>query len=440
MAEVETIPPSNLSVNPENPRLGQPNLGQRETLREIAENQKHKLVNLAKDILEHGLNPSELPIVTPHKGDKGKYTVLEGNRRIVAIKALENPDTFVGVLDARLLHQLRELSKQYLENPIDGVLCAVVKEPTDAVHWQQLKHTGENQGAGVVPWNSQDVSRFSARSGKLPVVTQILDFLEGEGRLSAEERRAVPATSFKRLISTPEVRDKVGISISGGEFKRLGSKAAVGKALAHLAKDLTRPGGTKTKGIYTKDDRKDYADKIPANLVVTKTLDKGVTPSLPDAPEPKKSTTKRLPRPKLREKLIRTDCVLQFPRGRLRDIEGELRRLRIDEYPNAIAVLFRVFFELGVDHYIDKHGLSVSAHDRLIVKALAVVTDLLAKQKLTEQQAKPVRKACQKNSLLAPSIPVMHDYVHNEHAFPVPGDLRAYWDNLQPFFVAISSP
>jgi hypothetical protein len=436
MAEVETIAPSNLSVNPENPRLGQPNLGQRQTLREIAENQKRKLVNLAKDILENGLDPSSLPIVTPHKSDKGKFTVLEGNRRIAAIKALENPDTFVGVLDSGLLHQLRDLSKQYLENPIDGILCAVVKDAQDAFHWMKLRHTGENQGAGVVPWNSQDVSRFSARTGGLPLDTQALDFLESEGRLTPEERRAVPATSFRRLLSNPEFREKVGISVSKGELKRLGSKAAVGKALAHVAKDLAR-GDTKTEHIYTVEDRKEYAAKLPASIVVKKTLEVGVSPSS-ETPEPKKTITKRVARPKLREKLIRTDCVLQFPSGRLADIEDELRRLKIDDYPNAVAVLFRVFFELSVDHHIKKHSLPITERDKLIVKGLAVAADLVARKKLTDMQARPVRKACQKNSLLAPSIPVMHDYVHNPDAFPVPGDLRAYWDNLQPFFVAIS--
>jgi len=85
-------------------------------------------------------------------------------------------------------------------------------------------------------------------------VTQILDFLEEHGHLSPEERRAVPATSFKRLISTPEVRDKLGISIANGEFKLHASKAAVGKAVGHVAKDLAR-GTTKTEKIYTKDDR-----------------------------------------------------------------------------------------------------------------------------------------------------------------------------------------
>ena len=114
MAEYETIMPSNLLVDAENPRLKDANQGQRDALRAVASDQKRKLLVLAKDIVEHGMNPSDLPIVMPHKTDRTKYIVLEGNRRLSALKSLENPDTLVGAIDAAILAQLRKLSQSYL--------------------------------------------------------------------------------------------------------------------------------------------------------------------------------------------------------------------------------------------------------------------------------------------------------------------------------------
>jgi len=440
MAEIESIAPSNLQLDAENPRLDKANQGQRETLRALATEQKRKLVLLAKDIVEHGLNPSDLPIVTPHGTDRSKYTVLEGNRRIAALKALEAPDTLVGAIDAGLLLKLRELSKQYLSDPEDLISCLVVKNASEAAHWIKLRHTGENEGIGIVQWGSQESSRFDARTGGVaqPEI-QVLDFLEKEHYLTAAERAAVPATSLRRLIGTPAVRQKVGITLEKGSVHVMADRKKVGKALAWVAKDLSS-GATKTDDIYTADKRAAYANKLPPSVAVAPTKAKGTKIGESSDGAVKKASAKKVRKLKPRAKLIPPDCVLHVVGDRMKLIEHELRTMAIEDYPNAIAVLFRVFFELSVDHYLDNNAVSgVTVRDKLIVKTQKVTEDLVKRKKLDDQQAKPVRKACIKNSYLAPSIPVMHEYVHNEWAFPQPGDLRAYWSNLQPFFAAIWS-
>ena len=53
----------------------------------------------------------------------------------------------------------------------------------------------------------------------LEVHSQALDFLEKRGDLKPEQRRKVPAASFRRLIGTPEVRAKLGIEVVNGELR-----------------------------------------------------------------------------------------------------------------------------------------------------------------------------------------------------------------------------
>ena len=182
-----------------------------------------------------------------------------------------------------------------------------------------------------------------------------------------------------------------------------------------------------------------YANKLTKTIIVKPTAKKGEGSSVVQG----KTTAKRKPTVRAdlrkRDRLIPRDCVLNIDDQRVRDIENELRSLSLENYTNAVSVLFRVFLELSVDAYIDKSTLTISDKEFLHKKLTAVVNDLVTKKKLTRKQAAPVRKACQKNSFLAPSVNLMHAYIHNQHIFPAPGDLRAGWDGLQPFVIAVWS-
>lgn len=440
MGETISIRPADLLINGENPRLPDPNLGQREAQRELAHDQGRKLLVLAKDIVEHGLSPADLPIVIPARDDLKRYIVLEGNRRLGALKALENPEWLVGTVDDVVLREMRELSRQYQETPVESVTCFMVKDRGDADHWIMLRHTGQNEGAGVVPWGSDETARFQARTRKPEIHSQALNFLEHLGALTPKVRRKVPATSYKRLLGTPEVRAKVGIELEDGEMKVLGDTKRVARALLYIANDLIR-GTTKTKDIYARDQRVEYANNLPPDIVVTPTRKNGngiTTGGLQTQGRPQR--TKGLTRAKARNQLIPRDCVLAVSDQRVREIETELRHIPLDDFPNAVSVLFRVFVELSVDSYISTSSLPQPPKDNLRNKMGAVLKDLLERTKLTREQAIPVRRAMQKGSFLAPSIDLMHNYVHNQYVFPAPGDLRADWNSLQPFIVAIWSP
>ena len=138
--------------------------------------------------------------------------------------------------------------------------------------------------------------------------------------------------------------------------------------------------------------------------------------------------------------LIPSDLALNITDERLRHISIELQRLSLANYPNAVSILIRVFIELSADIYIDRNSLTgVRERDKLVKKLASVTDDLVRRNKLTPKQAAPVKKACEEDSLLAPSIVLMHEYVHNPYMFPSDSDLRNTWDNLQPFVIAIWS-
>ena len=435
MPDPMPIPVADLLLDEENPRLATPNQGQRETIRAMATFQGSRLQVLATDIVRHELDPSDLFIVM--EVENKRYVVLDGNRRVTALKVLENPEIVNGAVTAGVLRTLKRLSSEYHSNTIDAVLCTVVNGRTEADHWIELKHTGYQDGAGPLRWGPDEGARFRARTGgTLDVETQALNFLQRRGDITPEFRQKVPTSTYRRLLGTPAVREKLGLDWKDKELIVMGEESAVAKALFYVANDLAERRIT-VRSLDRQADRIRYAASLPPDIVVT--LSATRTGKQADTKTKQRSSTSTA-RQSDRDRLIPGTAALNVTDNRLRNIETELKRLSLQQYPNAISVLFRVFLELSADTYIEEVGLSNVTVESSLGRKLQVVTDdLLTKRKLSDQQAKVVRRASQRDSYLGPSITGMHQYLHNKHMHPAPSDLRADWDSLQPWFKAVWS-
>ncbi len=121
---------------------------------------------------------------------------------------------------------------------------------------------------------------------------------------------------------------------------------------------------------------------------------------------------------------------------RHRQIWEELQfKLRLEDHPNAISVLFRVLFELAIDNYITRTNLTaVHANDPLKNKVKKVAADLEAKNKIDGKYAGLIRKLDNADGLF--SIDTMNRYVHSPDFAPSPSHLTALWDQASRLIVA----
>ena len=191
---------------------------QRDALEKIVQSQGAKLVNLAEDIVAEGMSPAHRMLVmkAKGKGDTG-YIVMDGNRRLAALRVLANPAVLEGMSNVGDItaQRLRKLAKDFdlaKIQPFDVFIC---KNEAEARHWIEAIHTGENEGRGVVSWDGIATARYRGNNASL----KVLDFIKAAGKLSEEEQAALerfPITNLDRLLATPEVRELLGLTLREG--------------------------------------------------------------------------------------------------------------------------------------------------------------------------------------------------------------------------------
>jgi hypothetical protein len=444
MPNAREIPLAKLRLDTSNPRLDDGRQSQRDALTSMMQAQEEKLVVLARDIVKNGLSPIDRFLVTPAEDNADEFIVLEGNRRITALKLLANPTLGNGVLRNSDVAKLKELAhgSQFDEN--SEIDCIIVSDRDEANHWLRLRHGGALEGMGVVNWGATERERFEARSGEASPELQVLSLLTGNGVITPEEADNISITSLRRLLSDKDVRSKLGIEIDrknrkvSTHFPINEVLKGLGKVAHEMASDDFRVGK-----IYHDSDRKTFMSKFKAaNLPNPKTRLPAAVELGASAPasaaaaasSPKKGGGRVA---KHRATVAPTNLRLKIPQAKIRDIYRELQQLKLEKYANAGAVLLRVFGELTADHYIKKHKLSIKAGAELKTKLQLVHDDLETKGVMTRNELAPIRKAISDPGLPALSISTFNLYVHSYDLTPSPRDVRTAWDNLQLFFERI---
>ncbi len=104
----------------------------------------------------------------------GHFIVLEGDRRILAAKLLKNPSLVID-LDMPEAHKkrLQKAAIGFDVKKIEPVDCFEVADRAEGVEWIRQRHSGEDEGRGIVGWSAIAVSRFRGRDAAL----QALDFV-----------------------------------------------------------------------------------------------------------------------------------------------------------------------------------------------------------------------------------------------------------------------
>jgi hypothetical protein len=244
----DTLSISEIQLDEKNPRFPQVS-NQKQAIHAMYEDQKDKLLELAKDIVEFGLNPSTRLIVFK---EKGKCIDGDGNRRLTVLKILETPDL---IINTKSYGKFIELSKEFKKKKISDVECVVFNSRIDTKHWLEINHLGEQDGKGQIGWNPSQKERFH---GKHSLGLDAKEKLFSDGRINQQEYDSMNISTLNRLLESRPGKYALSISTNANEtkFNDIDSLEKVYKALV----------GKAVKVVYHDSDKKNFLTETLGSL------------------------------------------------------------------------------------------------------------------------------------------------------------------------------
>lgn len=430
-----------LDINIENPRFA-PAISQRDAIIRMVKDQmlsggQNKLLKIAKHILSKGLNPHDLPYITTSPTTPKHYVVLEGNRRITALKLLREPKILEDVYPS-LTKKFNALAKNTDLSIFDRIECSFYDNEEDAKIWIELKHTGENDGIGTDGWDYEQQQRYKGNSA----ITEIIDYVKLSNDIEPdikEKLSKVRYTNLERLLRDVSGKKFLGLKLKDGKYFSTCPTQEFNKGLSAIIDRVSKPA-FKVTDIYYKEDRAKFFNKIPKyQHPKGKSVAEWPVSNPPASTKPsiKKAKSRDKPKSTERASLIPNDFKISIKETKAHNIYKELKALDAEEYSNAVAVLFRVFIELSVDSYLsNKPEIKTRNNDRLKDKIKKVCNNLEDKKILKSEELTGARELTNTEESYL-SVNTFHAFVHNIKYSPSPFDLKVKWDNLQPFIKSI---
>lgn len=457
---------ASLHLDAKNPRLGRQTMvrSPREIIQYLFEHDK--AMDVAQSIVTRGYFPNE-PLLAIKVN--GQFVIVEGNRRLAALKALREP----GLLEGRMSRKIEQLSRQ-IEDPNDIVRVPVTLAPSRKATDRLL--AGRHIGTPVMAWQAENRASFildklaegytneqlrdqlgfslgdiqAARQTRaIADMARSLDLPE-EVKAKLENPRAKTFTTLERVFDSSVGREYLKVKPDPEHGLRgATTKAQFLRGFKKLVADVAL-GKQSSRSLNSNEDIEAYfkswnpkelpAKKrgsfIPADIIQGRSV--ASTSHKPRA-RAKKATS-------VSNKVFPRDFKVRYGHDRLRDLRDEMAKIDREKFPNSGAVLLRVFFEFAVRDYLERIGQLPKIIKKIESKTggklpfgtptlKQLVPDIIgiAKKKLRRVYANNVEKAITYNPSAPFTISELHGFVHQDD-FPCARDILQFWKRTEPLF------
>ena len=212
MSERKWVKTNFLKIWSDNPRHGL----QTENSKDLTEAQiinilievvgENKMFNLAKSICEEGgLIGSTNPVVVLNNI---YYCVYDGNRRISCIKFLKDPNI---IESDSLRDKIKDLLNKFDVSFLDDVFVYETSEE-DALRIMDTMHTGDQDGIGIIAWDSYQRDVSLVKRNKKPMYSNAYTIASMLGYRKKSDF-VIPYTDLDRLFSSQYLKNTLNFKV-----------------------------------------------------------------------------------------------------------------------------------------------------------------------------------------------------------------------------------
>lgn len=453
---------SSLLPDEKNPRLG--NESGARSPREIIQYlfDHDGALEVAESIAAYGYFESE-PLLAIRSGRH--FIVVEGNRRLAALKVLRDPHLLTGQTRRRI----EVLNKTIDLDAISRVPVTIApnRRATDPV--VAVRHVG----TPVRAWQAANRAKFVLDKLDEGYSNENLHDELGISEKDIQSARRTRAISeMTRVLDVPaEVKEKIDNprvklfstlervidSTVGRKFLKLEPNPDHGlrgltaidefkRAFAQLVSDIALQKET-SRSLNNNDDIRDYFERRNPSAAAQEKQGSFLPEDIISG---RSTNTIEIRKPTVRTKkknpsVIPSNLKVKHGHERLVDIRGELVRLKRSTYPNAGAVLLRVFLEIAIKDYLERTGRlqlviedlkrknKLPKHGVPPMRQLSAEIVKVAKDQLDPSSATMVEKALRYDPAAPFSVNDLHAFVHLAD-FPGENDIRQFWNRTESLF------
>lgn len=446
---------SNLKLDKNNPRIPYyiPTKTTKEILSYLFEHEE--IEKLAEKIVDKGFINHEPIYVTK---ENNSYIVIEGNRRISALKCLLDPSQAPSV---KLTKKFDKLKNKLGDDLLDKVEVYVAPSRIDAqnilfelhaegkLQWNRQQKNNFIVGAGATSGESIEeiAARFNVKPSEIQDSVQeyyLNRYFTELGLPSDIEEKALNTnfslTNLSRLVNTNLFKQVTGFKINDGKLQTQISKNKFNYLISYFVKDIIdkRIDSRKLNKVEKIEEyiNKIY-DSIPNDIEDNGVVDFGPknTQNMNDLPINNKEPKKK----KSCEMLIPKKKTYHTGLQKLDILIGEAQGIIIDMHKNASALLLRTILELAVvrtfeinnskQQCINQNGRTKNLSDNL--------NTLTKKDNWFNNKAylSDLKKFIDSQSTNWISLESLNRYAHGEFIIPDKEMLRAVWLITEPLIL-----